>query len=113
MTHFELIGLPDIHQNRVRHVTPFFHGIIYLVSVEEEHYDSSGFLQEKFAAGIHQQMNASDFIDGNESAFVSLTSDILNHWRSQQTERFLSGAEYPDCSAGKDRCSFTAITVDI
>jgi hypothetical protein len=40
-------------------------------------------------------------------------SDIPDHWRSQQTERFLSGAEYPDGPAGKDCCSFTAITVDI
>jgi len=42
-----------------------------------------------------------------------LLSDIPNHWGSQYTERFLSGAEYPDCLTGKDRCSFTAITVDI
>ena len=47
------------------------------------------------------------------TAFVSLTSDIPDHQGSQQTERFLSGAEYPDGPAGKDRCSFTAITIDI
>ena len=59
-----------------------------------------------------QEAELSPAVSAQISAYIREIPGVLEVG-NVQFSGFLLGAEYPDCLTGKDRCSFTAITVNV